>query len=116
MWMQALSVCLWCTCKSTNIIYMIQCRRCNQQYVGETEQALNERMNSHRADIRHKRTEKPVAAHFSLPDHSVDDLQVLVIEKLRKEDAILRKIRESRWISTLETSWPKGMNLRVDSL
>ena len=26
-----------------------------------------------------------------------------------KEDAILRKIRKSRWIRTLKTSWPLGM-------
>jgi len=41
---------------------------------------------------------------------------VLVIETLWREDPVLRKIRESKWIRALETSCPKGMNLRVDSL
>ena len=103
------------TCKSSNVIYLIQCRKCGCQYVGETEQALNERMNSHRTDIRHK-ADKPVAIHFNTPGHTLEDLQVMVIEKLWRNDSVFRKIRENRWISSLATAWPNGMNLRIDSL
>ena len=39
------------TCKTTNIIYVIECQRCGKQYVGETEQALHERVNSHRSEV-----------------------------------------------------------------
>ena len=60
--------------------------------------------------------EKPVAQHFTTSGHSVEDMGVLVIETLWREDPVLRKIRESKWIRALETSCPKGMNLRVDSL
>ena len=80
------------------------------------EQLLNERIDNHWADIRHKRSEKPVAVHFTSPHHIADDLQVMVIKKLRRDDTVLRTIRESHWITTLDTSWPKGVNLRVDSL
>ena len=66
--------------------------------MGETEQALNERLNSHRADIKHKRTEKPVAAHFTSSNHTADDVQVLVIERIKKQDTVLSKIRENRWM------------------
>ena len=31
-------------------------------------------VTGHRLDIKHQRIEKPVAKHFSLPDHSMDDL------------------------------------------
>ena len=88
------------TCKSSNIIYLIQCRKCGCQYVGETEQALNERMNSHRTDIRHK-AEKPVAIHLNTTGHKLEDLQVMVTERLWRNDSAFRKIRESRWISSL---------------
>jgi len=43
------------TCKSSNVIYMIQCALCGQQYVGETGQPLHARMNNHRAYITQKR-------------------------------------------------------------
>lgn len=55
------------TCKSSDVMYIIQCNLCGQQYVGETGQPLHAGMN-HLADIIHKRvTEKPVAAHSNQP-------------------------------------------------
>ena len=42
------------TCKSANLVYLISCRKCGLQYVGETENLLHIRMNGHRSDIRTK--------------------------------------------------------------
>ena len=54
------------SCKSSNIIYLITCRRCGQQYVGKTGQPLHRRVNGHRFNIVHRRTEEsPVAVHFT---------------------------------------------------
>ena len=54
------------TCKSSDLrVYVIACKRCGKQYVGETEQALHERMNSHRSDIRKKTKEKPWRLTFA---------------------------------------------------
>ena len=35
------------SCKSSNIIYLIKCRSCGQQHMGETGQPLHCRINSH---------------------------------------------------------------------
>ena len=68
------------TCKSSDVVYVIECKKCGLQYVGGTEQRLSDRMNSHRSDIRLKKTlEKPVDAHFCSANHSMDDLRVLVV-------------------------------------
>ena len=81
-----------------------------------TEQ-LHCRINSHHFDIRQRRTkESPVAEHFNGAGHTLADLTVVVIDQLYSHDACLCKIQESRWIRTLGTSHPFGMNLRVDSL
>ena len=104
------------SCKSYNVIHMIQCRVCGQQYVDETGQSLNERMNKHRTDVTHKRTEKPVSAHFNLPSHSIHDMEVLIIKQMKTNDPLQHKIHESRWIHDLQTGFPTGMNLRMDSL
>lgn len=98
------------TCKTTNVVYVIQCQRCSQQYVGETEQALHERINSHRSDVRLKKLEKPVAAHFNSLNHTMQDMRIVVVERIRKEDIRLRRLRESHWIATLNTLHPSGMN------
>ena len=34
-------------------VYLIQCKICGLQYVGEMEQCLNERTNIHRSDIKY---------------------------------------------------------------
>ena len=104
------------TCKTTNVIYMIHCKCCGKQYVGETGQTLHQIMNGHRTDVTHNTPDKPVADHFNGTGHSADDISIMVIERLWRNDTVLRKTKESKWIRTLSTAYPNGMNLRTDSL
>ena len=107
------------SCKTSNIIYLIHCRRCGLQYVGETGQPLHNRMNGHRFNIAHGRiNESPVAAHFTSEGHgeSESDPSVMILDRCWKEDTILRKIRGSIWVRTLDTAWPSEMNYRTDGL
>ena len=99
------------TCKTTNIVYLIECRKCGKQYVGETENALHLRMNGHRSDFYRKLPDKPVAVHFNTTGHKFEDLTVMVIEKLCSANAARRKHRESYWIHTLRSVSPLGLNL-----
>ena len=99
------------TCKSKSLVYLISCRKCGLQYIGETENPLHIRMNGHRSDIRTKKLDKPVAVHFCQPDHSAEDLEVRGIEKINVNNTGRRKYRESYWIFTLKTLAPEGMNL-----
>ena len=88
---------LWASCKTSNIIYLIQCRRCGLQYMGETGQPLHSRINRHRFNtcISHGRIdESPVAAHFTSEGHTETDLSLMMIDRCWKDDTILRKIRE----------------------
>ena len=39
------------TCSSSNLIYMIQCSKCNMQYIGETKRHLSDRFGEHRRAI-----------------------------------------------------------------
>ena len=39
------------TCKSNNVCYLIDCNKCKQQYVGETELEFHCQMNNHKSDI-----------------------------------------------------------------
>jgi hypothetical protein len=63
------------TCKTKNLLYLILSRNvAYNMYIGETENTLHIRMNGYRSDVNTSKTEKPVAAHFNLPDHSLDDV------------------------------------------
>ena len=44
-------------------------------------------MNGHQSDIQHQRLEKPVARHFNLANHSLEDLSIFVIEVIHRKDA-----------------------------
>ena len=105
------------TCKSSDLVYLVQCRKCGKQYVGETKQPLHHRLNSHRSDINTKKLEnKPVAQHFNQPHHNASHLSICVIELLSRGDDVICRTHESRWIRQLDTMQPSGMNLRVDGL
>ena len=54
-------------------------------------------------------TTAPVGVHFRQPGHSIHDLEMIPIEKVRKEDTLLRKTRESYYIERLDTV-NKGLN------
>ena len=72
------------------------------------------RLNGHRYDIRHKKVQKPVAKHFNQRGHSMEDLTIMVIEKIPAGDVQTRRGREKherKWIGTLCTLAPRGMNL-----
>ena len=39
-------------------------------------------MNGHRSDIKHNRN-KPIAEHFIKPDHTMENLRLAVIKKVK---------------------------------
>ena len=66
------------SCKSSNIIHLIICRRCGQQYVGETGQPLHRKVNNHRFNMAYRGTEEsPVAEHFNSNEHTLADMTVM---------------------------------------
>ena len=97
-------------CRTKNVVYLIECAKCSIQYVGETENALRVRLTGHRSDISHRRLDRPVAHHFNQPHHSLKDLTIMIIEKIYREDANFRKLKESYWIETIKTLSPNGLN------
>ena len=69
-----LSITSHIACNTKNVIYMVQCNRCNLQYIGETKRRLKDRFNEHRravgkTNIKSKPT--TVSEHFlSHSNHS----------------------------------------------
>jgi len=100
------------TCRTTNIIYLITCVKCNKQYVGETGRCLGDRLCNHRSCILTKKS-TPIAIHFNKPGHSIErDFRALPIEKITEgPDALrLRRERELFWWGKLGTRYPFGLN------
>lgn len=116
------------SCKSKNLIYVLTCRVCSVQYVGETEQALSARMNGHKTGIRQGMTEEYL--HFRCDDaHNRvplnDRFKIQVAEKIFAEDIDIhdrdyrtkmkhrRAERELAWTCRLQTIFPLGLNTKI---
>ena len=101
-------------CKNqTNIIYMIECNiaNCKSRYIGETERNLHDRVCEHIGYIRTKKTDKSTGNHFNLPGHSLANMTVTIIEKVKVNDIQYRKEREAYHIRKFNTFYC-GLNLK----
>ena len=93
-------------CDDKNVIYLIQCKNCNEQYIGKTSGVVKLRLNKHRNSIGQSVTS--VAKHFELPGHSVRDFFAFGIERVVGDDFVLGT-RERFWIDTMDVV-SRGMN------
>ena len=107
------------SCSTTNVIYLISCAKCDQQYVGETKRKVSERLSGHRSSIR-KHANTFIARHFNLPGHTVDDIRIQPIEHITQspgeteQDVTIRRLdRERFWMLELGTMYPYGLNDRL---
>ena len=106
------------TCSSRNIIYLITCQLCFDQYVGETENSLRERWAKHRTDIKYGKFTNSVAKHldkYHSKDYRFDVLTIIPIEQIpiganHTCSKAQREVREQFWIDKLKTFSPFGMN------
>ena len=89
---------------------MIECslENCKERYIGETK-FLRKRISEHNGYVRSKITSKATGYHFNLPGHSISNIKVTVIEKVKKSDIIYRKEREHFHIQKFNTYY-RGMN------
>ena len=73
-------------CKSKNLTYLIECKKCGKQYIGETKRHLHQRFGEHRHSILnygHFPNPIPVSEHFSQADHSISDVLLNPLELIR---------------------------------
>ena len=114
-------------CNSSNVIYLITCRKCRLQYVGETAQKLRERRNHHDSCFSHPEKDnncRILSDHFSKGLCKNATYSVHIIEKLvgsgRDEEGevdpsltTIRRKKETEWMLKLRTVFPYGLNDRV---
>ena len=103
-------------CTSDNVVYLITCKKCGIQYVGETSQKLRSRFSNHWNRLK-KLTNLYLYHHFSSDGHSVDDMSIMPIEELTSSDRVSatsqRLEREDYWCRELCTYYPYGLNDNV---
>jgi hypothetical protein len=99
------------TCKSSNIVYLVTCNKCLQQYVGETSRSLGERITDHLSCIRLRKA-TPIGLHFNSAGHSLNNFAIAAIEQFENHPNAynFRRIKEITWQNLLQTAHPFGIN------
>ena len=104
-------------CKSSFVIYLLECYICNIQYVGKSETPFNIRLSNNRKDVKNPNA-IPAYKHFNRHDHDFKNHgKISIIEQLRniRKTSIETlkerlKQRENFCIVKLETLPPHGLN------
>ena len=96
-------------CNTYNCIYMIQCQKCGEKYIGQTGRIIKFRIAEHRSYISNQVIARATGAHFNLPGHSLADLRYTVIEQVKYNNEAYRKERETYHINKFNTFY-KGIN------
>ncbi|XP_066925555.1 uncharacterized protein [Clytia hemisphaerica] len=109
-------------CKSTRIIYLLECNKCHIQYIGKSETQFNQRLNNHRSNAYRPRQETiPACKHFHQTNHDFNrDAKFTIIEQINETDIErMKRIilqRENFWIKELRTLAPHGLNQELNLL
>ena len=102
-------------CKTKHVIYLLECIKCQLQYVGKSESPFHFRMAQYRSDIK-KSDCIEAAKHFQSDGHQFHQHgKFTIIEKIEKnmnkeQLTLFMEKREDFWMSKLKTLHPLGLN------
>ena len=107
-------------CNDKCLIYLLSCKSCGKQDVGNTTDHFRNRWNNYTSDVRKVESggmknvkQKVLQSHFLQRDHKdfLKDVEVRLIDKTQVSDPTKRKFY---WIRTLRTLYPDGLNIESD--
>ena len=93
------------SCKTNNSIYCLQCKKCKQAYIGQTNNTYR-RINEHINAI-HNQDHELVHTHFNTTCN-LNDVSFFVIATVA--DDRKRKVKEASFIKRFATIQPHGLN------
>ena len=104
-------------CNSSNVVYLVTCKKCALQYVGSTITNFRLRFNNHKSRIRkheklaqaEKLADDLLYRHFCSEGHNgLSDVKIQLIDQVNGEEHLREK--EGQWAYRLKTLVPNGLN------
>ena len=89
------------SCEVRNLIYVIRCGGCQEEYIGETGDTLRHRLTVHRQQIRDASTRMLyVSGHIAnyAKNQSIK-FQILPLYKMQNDNMTSRKMKENYFIN-----------------
>ena len=109
------------TCRSENLIYLLQCRICRLKYAGKSATPFNIRLNTHRKDAK-SQASILACKHFSEQNHNFQQhAEFTLIEQIKKqttaeETRTLLKQRENFCVLKLKILYLDGLNQELNNI
>ena len=73
------------SCRSSNLIYCLTCKRCGLQYVGQTLLRVKDRIGQHFTSIDNYDLTKTIGKHFSQTNHNgLLDIEISLFRNILK--------------------------------
>ena len=102
-------------CSDKCLIYLLTCKTCLKQYVGQTVDEFRYRWNSYKHNNKkylrgQSCFQQHIFEHFNSPGHKgfLEDVSITFIDKT---DPSVPEKREDYWIQTIKTAAPWGLNI-----
>ena len=102
-------------CNQSSLIYLLTCKICRKQYVGQTVDIFRSRWNNYKSNDRKYLVGDPcmqehIFEHFNSEGHTgfLENVSVTFIDKTDSQNP---EKRENYWIHTLKTMVPWGLNI-----
>ena len=95
-------------CNDKCLIYLLSCKSCGKQYVGNTTDHFRSRWNNYKSDVRKAESgnmenvkQKFLQSHFLQRDHqgSLKDVEVWLIDKTQASDPTKREFYFENFVS-----------------
>ena len=107
------------TCDTQYVVYLIQCKKCGRQYVGQTQKSLKARYAKHLQAIRDRRRRGVLQEHFrdgsrcsGINNITIQLLHRVIPDSVDTPEAIEENLKhlETLWIDRLKCEFPQGLN------
>ena len=87
-------------CEAKNLIYVMRCTGCDEEYIGETGDSLRHRMTVHRQQIRNSNFRiLHVSNHIATCARNCETpFKLFPLYKMKEADTTIRKMKESYFI------------------
>ena len=92
------------TCEVKNVVYVMKCRGCDEEYIGETGNYLRRQVTVHNQQIRDPKTRMLfVSEHLSLCAHQMNPkFYIFPFYKTYLHSTSLRRAKENYFIKLLK--------------
>ena len=97
-------------CKTKNIVYIVGCKKCNNQYINtsiQTYKTIEDRFKHHLSYVVNNT--QATGQHFNSQCHNSSHITISFLEKVHQISKLHREQRESHWIEKYNLKY-LGMN------